>query len=112
MITRYGVNPICNWFFESKSGLITALSKEDFINHRKVFILNPAGGEAISDTRQKAATEMPLTENEKYAIMRQNILVPGGINPIFKTDNFEVFELTEPPDNWVFDSEGLWQGYR
>ncbi|MEZ5425146.1 MAG: hypothetical protein R2747_02670 [Pyrinomonadaceae bacterium] len=111
VITKYGVNPICNWFFETKSGLITSLNREDFKRYGKIYILNPKEGELSSEAIEKLTGRTIRTEAEKYQIMRNNILVPKDAKPVLQTDNLEIFELESPPADWAFDSEGNWIGY-
>ena len=111
VITKYSVNPLCNWFFNTKSGLITSLNKSDFEKHRKIFILNPIEGEQNSEALEELTQKSTTTESEKYEIMRSNVLIPKGAKPILKTDNIEIFELDSPPADWKFDSDGNWIGY-
>ncbi len=111
VITKYGVNPICNWFFEIKSGLITSLNKTDFQNHRKVYILNPIEGRISPETVKNLTNKPIITESEKYEVMRNNIIIPKQAKPVYTSETIEIFELESPPKNWKFDSNGNWVGY-
>ena len=53
ILTRYGVNPICNWFLGTRSGLITAFHEEDIDAYERVFVLNPRDGAIGGPGRQR-----------------------------------------------------------
>ena len=111
VITKYAVNPMCNWFFNTKAGLITSLNKEDFNKHRKIFILNPTDGQIPKENLKNLVNKKIETEADKYEIMRSNILIPNRSNQILQTENIEIYEIKSPPENWKFDSNGYWVGY-
>jgi hypothetical protein len=111
IITNYGVNPLCNWFFETKSGLITSLEKKDFDKFDKIYILTPSSGQMSPDQREEISGKIIKTESDKYQIMRSNVLIPNNAKSLIINDNFEIFEIDSPPENWIFDSNGKWIGY-
>jgi hypothetical protein len=111
VITKYSINPMCNWFFETKAGLITSLNKNDFKNHPRVFILNPKEGPNTPEIIIELTKLTASNEAEKYEIMRNNILIPKNAKMIIETDAIEIYELKKPPLEWKYDSNGNWIGY-
>jgi hypothetical protein len=112
VLTNYGVNPVCNWFLGSKSGLITAFNTNDRASYDRLFVLNtaeisrPGAGENPEKDRHTF-----LTEKEKYAAMRQSIPLPADAKPLGLYRHLEIYELLELPGNWLIDTEGNWIGW-
>jgi hypothetical protein len=104
ILTRYGVNPTCNWFLGTKSGLITTLHKSDFQLYERVFVLNPEEGSMapaqLGDREEKNA----------YQIMRRNVPLPADAVPLVQTEHLRFYELHTPPKTWQFDDDGRWTG--
>ncbi|MCB1023981.1 MAG: hypothetical protein KDB79_06320, partial [Acidobacteria bacterium] len=111
IITKYGVTEIANWFFTTKSTLITSLEKSDFEKYGKVYVLNPIEGSVISDARDENTDIGYKTDAEKYRLSRRNIIVRPFLKPVFTSHHFELFEIGTPPENWKFDESGKWIGY-
>jgi hypothetical protein len=113
VLTTYAVNPICNWFLGTKSGLITAFNRADAKAYARVFVLNP---------REEAPAALPAgaspgsrvtfpTPEDRARAMRQRIPVADDVPPLVRTGHLEVYLLDGMPENWLFDAGGNWIGY-
>jgi len=110
VLTTYGVNPVCNWFLDSSSGLITSFNVNDQSTYDRLFVLNTkqsGPGERADDIRQSF-----LTASEKYEAMRQDILLPPDLELSSGYEQLEFYELHSVPANWLFDSTGNWIGWQ
>ncbi len=110
VLTQYGVNPACNWFLGTRAGLITAFNKGQWKSYRRLFVLNPA--ESIQTSVGHSGQTLALKEPERYAVMRRNIVLPPDLEPRIKYQYFQFIELQEIPENWLFDAQGNWTGWR
>jgi hypothetical protein len=112
VVTRYAVNPLCNWFLGTRSTLITALHRDAFGSSGRVYILNPRDGEAGERHRDHAGTAALSVSSEKqaYLITRRNVPVPPELPPVTETDHLRFYALEQAPRGWRFDSDGLWRG--
>ncbi|MGD9589511.1 MAG: hypothetical protein AB7Q37_13955 [Pyrinomonadaceae bacterium] len=111
IITKYSVNPLCNWFFSTRSGLITSLNLSDFAKYENVFILNPNEGEMTPEVAERLRNREIISEVDRYEVTRNNIIVPAAGALILKTDNLEIYRIEGPPNEWTFDRSGRWTGY-
>lgn len=108
VIAPTGAEHICNWFFNVKAGVITSFQKQDFEKYNRIYVLNPIQGKLnFRDIEGRTAE----SEGDRYLFMRRNIPKPQDVTPLFDTQNIELFELKEPPDEWHFTSDGRWNGY-
>ena len=108
IVTTTGAEHICNWFYGVKSGVITSLYLEDFTRYDNIYVLNPIEGELnFNDIHNKSIT----SDSDRYLFMRRNIPRPEGIEPLFLSDNLELFLLHQPPESWQWASDGRWRGY-
>ena len=98
------MNPICNWFLGTKSGLITALHKDDFQSYDRVFVLNPREG------RPATAGVSRGDAKDAYRVMRRNVPLAAEAQPLVQTEHLTFYELRTLPDTWQFDSDGNWIG--
>jgi hypothetical protein len=108
VLTRYGVNPICNWFLGTPSGLITAFNSDDFGKFDRMFVLNPAEGSML-DPRADLTGSGASDEKRAYWMMRRNITLPDDLDPIFESEQMSVYRLETIPAEWEFDERGRWQ---
>jgi hypothetical protein len=110
VLTRYGVNPICNWFLGTKSGLITAVHRDDIESYDRFFVLNPARGSmASAPTRSGDGTGPVLPSQKKaYVAMRSDVPLPVGIRPLVETEHLSFYRLRSMPETWQFDGDGNW----
>jgi hypothetical protein len=108
VLTRTGADHVCNWLFRVRAGTVTSLEVGDFERYDRVLVLNPRDGqeswEALDGTVEDGG--------ERYEVMRRNIPRPSTIEPLFATENLELFELREPPAQWLFGADGRWLGVR
>ncbi|MFZ1699257.1 MAG: hypothetical protein WBO10_00350 [Pyrinomonadaceae bacterium] len=111
IITKYGVNPLCNWFFDTRAGLITSLNISDFAKYENVYVLNPNEGEITPEAADSLRNREIVSEADRYEIMRNNVMVPAAGTLILKTDNLEIYRIDSPPNEWEFDRSGRWIGY-
>jgi len=113
VLTQYGVNPICNWFLGTRSGLITAFNKNDWGSYKRIFVLDPQEGQPA--TRKAPSAEISevvyLTEEEKYVAMRRSIPMPPELVPLTDSEHLTFYELHAIPENWLFSTTGDWIGY-
>ena len=115
VITTYGVNPICNWFLGTKSGLITAFNQNSRTSYDRLFVLNPREAAPVTAPAGHASTLdrfLFRTQEERYRVMRQRIQLQDKIEPVVTNEYFEFYELHVLPERWLFDSAGNWIGYR
>jgi len=112
VLTKYGINPVCNWFLGTKAGLITAFNINDRTSYDRLFVLNTA------ERRQQSSDESAskdryvfLTEKEKYEATRRNIPLPADLTTFGAYKHLDFYELHEIPDNWLFDADGNWIGW-
>jgi len=110
VLTRYGVNTICNWFFGTRAGLITAFNRNDVTSYDRLFVLNPK--EEVESREAGAREHLVLTEKQRYRVTRRNVPLPSKLKPRIERDSFEFYELHEIPANWIFDQDGHWIGWR
>jgi hypothetical protein len=108
IITKNGAEHICNWFLNTKSGMITSLNKADFTTYRTVYILNPIEGELdFKDIEGKKATN----ETDRYLFMMRNIPAPKNAVLIYESEYLELFELSSAPLEWEYSADGYWISY-
>lgn len=111
IVTTYGINPICNWFLGTKASLITEFKKEDLERYQTVFVL-----ESDSVPRDTRAVDEDgdglLSDSERYFATRRQIELPDGAVPVFRSETFELYKLETVPENWKFEEDGGWIGYR
>ena len=114
VLTTYAVNPICNWFLGTKSGLITAFNESDRESYDRLFVLNPSEGRpATAPADQSDSDRITFrTAQEKYAAMRQRVPLLPEMKPLATSDHLEFHELHAMPEHWLFNAEGDWIGYR
>ncbi|MEZ5345175.1 MAG: hypothetical protein R2681_06405 [Pyrinomonadaceae bacterium] len=112
IITKYGVTEICNWFFKTKSTLITSFNKNDLEKYDRVFILVPVEGEENTGVPSDEAETGLMSDADKYRLTRRNVLIPAEMEPVYETEHFRLFEIEKPPQNWKFDGSGNWAGYQ
>lgn len=111
VLTQYGVNPICNWFLGTPSGLVTALNRDDLSRYDRVFVLNlPGAREPEALPGQNGA--IYASESERYTAVRQNIPVPGDWQPVSEYEHLELYEVEALPSLWTFDDAGDWIGWK
>ena len=111
VLTQYGVNPICNWFLGTPSGLVTAFNRDDLSRYDRVFVLNlPGAREPEALPGQDGVTY--ASESERYVAVRQNIPVPGDWQPIREYKHLELYEVEALPSLWTFDEAGDWIGWK
>ena len=111
VLTQYGVNPICNWFLGTPSGLVTAFHRDDLSRYDRVFVLNlPGAREPEARPGQDGA--IYVDESERYLAMRQNVPVPGDWQPVYEYEHLELYEVEALPSLWMFDSTGDWIGWK
>ncbi len=111
VLTQYAVNPICNWFLRTPSGLVTAFNRHDAELYERVFVLNLPQARAMSDDTA-VGDVMYRSGAERYQAMRQNIFVPASWLPVNNYDKFALYEVESLPAEWLFDGQGDWVGYR
>ncbi len=113
VLTTYGVNPICNWFLGTSSGLVTAFDKGDLETYDRVYVLNPSEERpaATPDNARDGDRLTFLTPQDRALAMRQRIPLPIASKPVFASDHLELYELQTVPEIWLFDAEGKWIGY-
>lgn len=113
VITRYAVNPACNWFLGTRSGLITAFNRSDLETYDRVYVLNPRGGGLPPGARDRAedGTRLVVSDADRYRQMRRDVPLPAGSEPLDGYEHIDVFELTELPESWLFGDDGQWIGY-
>ena len=111
VLTQYGVNPICNWFLGTPSGLVTAFNRDDLSRYDRVFVLNlPGAREPEALPGQDGA--IYASESERYMAVRQNIPVPGDWQPVGGYERLELYEVEALPSLWTFDEAGDWIGWK
>ena len=108
ILARTGAEHIANWFFEVEAGVVTSLSLADFEKYGTIFVLNPIEG-ALDFKGLDGITA--ARETDRYLFMRRNIPRPPAIEPLFATENIELFRLDEPPQEWLFTAAGRFHGY-
>jgi hypothetical protein len=104
ILTRYGVNPICNWFLGTRSGLITSLHQDDFRAYDRVFVLNPSQGSMVPAQVRRGEAK------DACRIMRSNVPLPADIRPLTETEHLSFYELPAVPGTWRFNDDGNWIG--
>ena len=88
--------------------MITSLFREDFLRYDDIYVLNPIAGELnFNDIYNKSIRD----DSDRYLFMRRNIPRPEGIEPLFLSDNLELFLLHQPPEDWQWANDGRWRGY-
>ena len=112
VLTTYGVNPICNWFLGTKSGLITAFNESDRESYDRLFVLNPREGRTAPAGQSDSDRITFRTAEEKYEAMRQRVPLPAEMKPLAPSDHLQFYELNALPEHWLFNAEGNWIGYR
>ena len=105
IIARNGVEHISNWFLGTKACIITSFNKKDFNRYERVFILNPTERGMILQGRANEGID-------RYNIMLANVPEPANGIVVFSTQHLELIEITEPPNEWVFDDKGNWLKYK
>lgn len=111
IVTTYGINPVCNWFLGTKASDITSFDKTIFAEHRKVFVLKTDSvPEDWSDVDSDG--DGMLDDAERYSASRRSIRLSHEAISVYKGGSFELFEIRSLPDNWKFDPQGNWIGYR
>lgn len=110
VITTYGLGPACNWFLGARSSLITSVRKDDFSRYQRIFVL---ATDSVPDEPAKSDADGngELDDRERYEASRRNVVLPTDAKRVFRSENFEVFELSGVPGNWEFSAEGSWIGY-
>ena len=94
ILAKTGAEHIANWFFEVEAGVITSLSLADFEKYSEIYVLNPIEGE-LDFTGLEGITA--TRETDRYLFMRRSIPRPPEIEPLFESENLELFRLDEPP---------------
>ena len=108
ILTKNGAEHICNWFLNTKAGVITALHKSDFETYNRIFILNPQQGQTDFNTlKGKRADD----EKDRYYFMMHAIPPPKSASSIYRSEYLELWELKYLPEEWAFDEKGYWGGY-
>lgn len=108
VITRTGAEHVCNWFYGVKAGVITSLTLADFDTYDRIFVLNPLQGAMVAGTVEAGTAD---SEDDRYRFMLRNVPRPEGVEPVFKSETLEIYELEVPPPEWVFDTDGRWRAY-
>ncbi len=108
VLARTGAEHVSNWFFRVKAGVITSLNLRDFADFDRIYVLNPIEGSQSLDGLETGTIS---NEDDRYRFMRSNILLTEPREPLFVSDNIELFRLEGPPRGWVFDERGNWTGY-
>jgi hypothetical protein len=108
LFAKTGAEHIANWYFGVEAGVITSLDLADFDKYNGIYVLNPIEGELdFSGLEGIRATH----ETDRYLFMRRNIPRPAGVEPLFASENLELFRLDEPPKEWLFTADGRFHGY-
>jgi hypothetical protein len=108
VLTKNGAEHICNWFLETKAGMITSMNKKDFNTYDNIYILNPIQGQLnFTDIQGKTATN----EADRYLFMMRNIPQPENAVKLYETQYMELLKIDSPPEEWIYDSEGYWISY-
>ncbi len=108
VITKNGAEHICNWFFGTKAGVITALNRKDFDAYQSIYILNPIEGSLdFRDVYGKRADN----EAHRYIFMMRNIPVPRQATRVYESSYLELFKIERPPEEWEYDADGNWMSY-
>ncbi len=108
VLTKNGAEHICNWFFNTKAGVITAFNEKDFQVYDQIYILNPIEGQLnLSGIYGKQADN----EKDRYHFMMRNIPAPDNAKAIYKSEYMEVWAIEDVPTEWTFDADGNWLSY-
>lgn len=108
IITKNGAEHIANWFWETKSGVITSLNTQAFAKYKRVYILNPIEGELnFEGIWGKSATN----EKDRYHFMLSNIPAPQNAQILYQSKYLQLLRLKVIPKEWVFDKNGNWKSY-
>jgi hypothetical protein len=108
VIAPTGAEHASNWFLGTKAGVITSLSRSDFVNYRRVYVLNPIQGEL--NFRDLAGVRADTPE-KAYLVMRRNIPRPDVAETVMTTERMECFILAAVPSSWEFNAQGKWTSY-
>jgi hypothetical protein len=109
IIAKNGVEHICIWFLDTKSGVITSFNRNDFEKYRNIYILNPME----NSINPQALSQFNSSNNyEKYTLMLNNIFVPANANSVYKSEHMQLFLLKEIPEEWKFNNQGDWISYQ
>ena len=109
ILTKNGAEHICNWFLGTKAGVIPAFNKEDFETYRNIYILNPIEGRLNFQDIENKTTD---NEVDRYLFMMRNIPKPENGITLFKSEYMELHKIESPPNDWLYDSNGNWIGYK
>ena len=108
IITKNGAEHICNWFLGTKSGVITALNKNDFELYGNIYLLNPIEGQLnFSGIEGKRADN----EKDRYLFMLRNIPRPQNATMIYESEYMQLLKLEAPPGEWKYHENGYWLSY-
>lgn len=108
ILTRNGVEHVCNWFLGAKAGVITSFNKNDFRKYERIFILNP-----LNEPRPCADPGSPEMQGRKgrYQYMLCDIRIPEEAAEAYRSDFMEIYQINGAPDFWEYDEEGVWRSY-
>lgn len=108
VITRTGAEHLCNWFYDVEAGVITSLRLDDFERHDRIYVLNPIQGTLDFEGLQDRTAS---SEADRYFFMLKDVPRPANVEPLFVTENIELFRLEAPPAEWAFDEDGRFHAY-
>jgi hypothetical protein len=101
----YAVAPACNWFLDTKAGLVTSFNRDDIKQYDRLFVLN------TTDQPPSGTARRVDTEPQKYVVMRQQIPLPTSFQPTPGYQHLQFYQLEEIPASWQFDASGNWSGW-
>ncbi|REJ76045.1 MAG: hypothetical protein DWQ47_10500 [Acidobacteria bacterium] len=111
VVTTYGVNTAVNWFLSTKATLITELQEGDLERYPRVLVLE-TNTEPMGEGPVDTDDDGELSDIERYSATRRQIELSDEPDVFFESETFTLYELRDLPDNWIFDRDGKWFGYR
>jgi len=108
VITPYGVGPTANWFLGTKAALLTAVTKDIFNQHDRVFVLNTL--ERPAPILEADSCNIVKNEFDRYQTTRHDIPLTR-VTKDAAFEYFAIFKLEAMPAIWHFDTDGNWIGW-